>query len=189
MKNLIGISGVARCGKDSLAGALQCLIEDELKRECQILSFASTLKNDIDNFIESKTGISAFTQDTEEKNFIRPLLVAYGMTMRTMNENYWILKLEPFLKANERNGIVSLITDVRFPNEVSYIQNFTNSTVVHLSRTKLDGSAVPPANEEEAENDPKCRDMCFLKLNWPTFKEEYPLYTEYVESELLPLLY
>ena len=188
ISTVIGLSGVARVGKDSFALHLSELIKNKFNTKCQIVSFAHCLKSNINDFIEENVGVSAFTQDTKEKAFIRPLLVAYGMTMRTLNPNYWILKIEPILKTNERLGVVSIVTDVRFPNEVDYLHNFKNSSVIHLKRKENDGTLLSPANEEEAYNDPLCRDKCNYDLTWDTFDQQDSRYKEYIQDHFLSLL-
>lgn len=188
INTILGLSGVARVGKDSFALHLSDIIRNEFNKECQIVSFAHYLKLSINNFIEENTGVSAFTQDTKEKTLIRPLLVAYGMTMRTLNPDYWIMRLEPALKTNQRSGIISIITDVRFPNEIDYIHNLKNSSVLHLNRKDLEGELIGPANEEEAYNDPICASKCDHDFTWDTFEEDSIMYREYIEDNFLSLL-
>ncbi len=188
INTIIGLSGVARVGKDSFALHLADIIRNEFNKECQIVSFAQCLKSNINNFLEENTGVSAFTQDTKEKAFIRPLLVAYGMTMRTLIPDYWIMRLEPSLKTNQRSGILSIITDVRFPNEIDYIHTFKNSSVLHLNRKDTDGVLLRPANEEEAYNDPICASKCDHDFTWETFEEDSKSYKEYIEDNFLSLL-
>ena len=179
---------MARAGKDSFAFHLSEIIRNEFNVECQILSFADCLKRRIDQFVLENTGISALTQDTTEKQIIRPLLVAYGMTMRMLNPDHWILQLEPTIKTNQRTGVVSIITDVRFPNEVDYLKEFNNSAVLHLSRISPDGSVLPPANTEEAENDPICRKKSDYNFVWNTFKDNSEEYKDYIRGNFLSLL-
>ena len=174
---LYGISGVARAGKDTFAATLVKIISEEDLGSCQIISFADALKSDIDDFLLDRVGISAYTQDTDQKSIIRPLLVAYGMTMRTIDPMYWVNKVRIQIEDNIRNSIISLITDVRFPNEVNFIKDYPcNSCVVHLNRTDSSNKLIQPANSEEAENDPLCAELSNVDLTWPTFgsnEEEY----------------
>ena len=44
----------------------------------QRLAFADELKKDVDQFLVEKLGISAFTEVTEEKEIIRPMLTTWG---------------------------------------------------------------------------------------------------------------
>ena len=110
------------------------------------------------------------------------------MTMRTLIPDYWIMRLEPSLKTNQRTGIISIITDVRFPNEIDYIHNLKNSSVIHLARKGTDGVLLSPANEEEAYNDPICASKCDYDFTWETFKDDSKRYKEYIEDNFLSLL-
>lgn len=180
---LYGVSGVARAGKDTFAESLVRIISDETESNCQIISFADALKSDIDSFLLDRVGISAFTQDTDEKIIIRPLLVAYGMTMRTLDSLYWVNKVATMIQHNIENNVVSLITDVRFPNEVDFIKNYTEDVcVIHLKRICPRGEIIPPANLEEKENDPVCANLSHVNLTWPTFGPDTEEYDSYIKS-------
>ena len=180
---LYGISGVARAGKDTFASTLVKIISEEDLGSCQIISFAEALKSDIDSFLLEKVGISAFTQATNQKEIIRPLLVAYGMTMRTIDPLYWVNKVRTQIDENIQNNVISLITDVRFPNEVNFIKNYPcDSCVVHLNRTDKDNRLIQPANLEEAENDPLCSELCNVDLTWPTFGSNESEYLAFVKD-------
>lgn len=173
---------MARAGKDTFAATLAKIISAENNKHCQIISFAHALKDDIDSFLLGRIGISAFTQDTKEKTIIRPLLVAYGMTMRTLDPFYWVSKVESLITTNIANDVVSLVTDVRFPNEVDFIKKYPcESCVVHLNRTDKLGNLIPPANQEEADNDPACAKLSSVDLTWPTFGDDQDEYSAYIK--------
>jgi len=187
---LYGVSGVARSGKDTFGIYLKKLLNAN-NRPAELLSFAQSLKKDIDPFLKEKVGISAFTQKTEEKAVIRPLLVAYGMTMRTIDENYWIKKIAKSLIENLSKDVASIITDVRFANEVRFIKTHADACVVHISRLKDNtdpNSIMPPANDEESENDPLVSDASDIQLVWPTFGDCEDEYTSFIEREFLSLI-
>ena len=122
---------MARSGKDTFGLYLKKLLNSR-GEAAELISFAQALKEDIDPFLKEKVGISAFTQDTEEKTIVRPLLVAYGMTMRMIDENYWVKKIAKSLIENTSKDIASIITDVRFLNEVRFIKTHAKSCVVHI---------------------------------------------------------
>ena len=86
---LIGVSGLARSGKDLFTTVSQDILKERgLKTERYALAYE--LKNDLKQLIHKKTGIDVFTENTEEKTIIRPLLVAYGDVMRKISEGkYW----------------------------------------------------------------------------------------------------
>ena len=41
--------------------------------------------------------------------------------MRKKDDLIWVKKLEKKMIQNKKNNIVSIITDIRFPNEINYI--------------------------------------------------------------------
>ena len=90
--NIIGIAGYARTGKDTF-GSILIKELNKIGLSSKKLSLAFELKSDLDNFLQQKFGISAFTEDPNEKNFIRPLLICYGTDlMRKKDPVYWIKK-------------------------------------------------------------------------------------------------
>lgn len=69
---IIGVSGFARSGKDLFTAVAQKLLTEQgLKTEKYALAYE--LKNDLKDLIKSKVGIDVFTENTNEKNIIRPL--------------------------------------------------------------------------------------------------------------------
>ena len=137
--------------------------------------------------MKSKIGISSFTDDTEEKAIIRPMLVTYGMTMRKINPGYWIDRVSKIIQANIKNGKASIVTDVRFSNEVDYIKSLSNSCVIHIRRSTPSNELIMPANDEEAENDPIVMGKSDFVLLWPTFGIDQNDYRLFVQDKFLKL--
>lgn len=168
MINLIGISGVSRCGKNTLATILSSYFENVKE-----VAFATKLKEELDPFIREKFGFSAFTENDEEKNQIRDLFVWYGATMRKRtNGRYWVeavmKDINPF--------VTTIITDVRYENETRLIQE-AGGKVIHLRRFDVDwlGEKIykAAANKEEELNDPKVAAIADFHFEWPTFNSVY----------------
>ena len=81
------------------------------------VAFADCLKSECDELLSKHMGISAFTENTEEKEIIRPLIVTYGTHIRRkLNKNCWIDKINGMVKSF-LNDIITFVTDVRFENE------------------------------------------------------------------------
>ena len=160
---IVGLTGLARCGKDTFCGyAMERLRHLELKS--QRLAFADELKRDVDAFLIEKLGISAFTEVTEEKEIIRPMLTTWGTeVMRKQDDLYWVKKVEDRVNENKKNKVVSIITDVRFPNEIEYVQKL-GGKVIHLT---LKGTK--PANDYEKENDPLLRAAADILVEWKKY--------------------
>jgi len=107
--NIIGIAGYARTGKDTF-GSILIKELNEIGLSAKKLSLAFELKSDLDNFLQQKFGISAFTEDPKEKNFIRPLLICYGTDlMRKKDPEYWIKKIQKTVDLNINSGIISVV--------------------------------------------------------------------------------
>ena len=179
---LIGISGVARSGKDLFTTVAQEVLKQHgLKTERFALAYE--LKSDLKDLIHTKTGIDVFTENTEEKNIIRPLLVAYGDVMRKITEGkYWTKKVEQRL--GKSNADVVFITDIRYDHyiedECAWLQNKQSGKLIHV--TKYVMSPMPQGkrfsknkqvkvyqsapNEHESLNDPKVRKRSDLKIEW-----------------------
>jgi len=163
---LIGISGLARSGKDSFYEKCIPFLESKGYQHKRF-AFADALKEECDPFLKSNVGISAFTEDNNEKEIIRPLLVVYGTHIRRkMNKNCWIEKIEPRVKKSISDKTFSFITDVRFDNEIDWVHNLGGQTV-HITRKGI----VPP-NEDELKNDPILKNKSKFLVEWGDFNEE-----------------
>ena len=162
---IIGISGVARSGKDSLANNFVTIFE-ALGIKAKRYAFADELKREVNSFLKEKTGLDAFTQDDSEKKMIRPLLVAYGTNIRrALNQNCWIDTLSQFLKTDE----IAIVSDVRYENEADWIQE--NGFLIHIARLSKENNIIQPANAEEAENDPILQKKANLSYVWQTVED------------------
>ena len=105
---IVGISGLARSGKDTLFKFLS----EKLKNSnisSKRLAFADELKEECDDFLKKNIGISAFTETNTEKEIIRPFLVCYGTKVRRrLNKNCWIDRLSNKLKSINRSKSVRI---------------------------------------------------------------------------------
>ena len=159
---IIGISGVARSGKDSLANNLVMIFET-LGIKAKRYAFADELKREVQSFLMQKTGLDSFTQNDEQKKMVRPFLVAYGTNIRrALNKNCWIDTLKEFISKDE----IAIISDVRYENEADWIQE--NGFLIHLARVAKSGEFIQPANIEEAETDPILQKKANLSYVWQT---------------------
>ena len=161
-KKIIGVGGNARSGKDTLASNLVSILA-ELNIKAEKVSFANALRQSVDDFLLRELGISAFTEDKKEKDIIRPFLVFWGTDiMRGRDEDVWVKKLQSSLKEDQ----VNIISDLRFTNELDWIQN-NNGVSVMLSRPNAN-----PANKYEEEENKKLRQSVNLKFSLADLKKE-----------------
>ena len=167
----IGLSGVEGSSKNTVCDIVIKLLE-RLGLPYKELSIAKNLKKELSHTSRSLYGIDSFNCSREEKDVIRPFLVAHGQIKRSLTEGrHWISQLEEELDPEK----INIITDIRFnkydKDESYWVKNEINGVLVHISRfDNVNGKRifVPPANEAEKENDPKVRAEADFILNWPT---------------------
>ena len=165
--NIIGVAGYARTGKDTF-GSILIKELSEIGLSAKKLSLAFELKSDLDDFLKQKFGISAFTEDTNEKSFIRPLLICYGTDlMRKKDPEYWIKKLQKTVDLNVNSGIISVVCDIRFLNEAVWLRK-SGGILAHLKRP-----GIHPADKNENNNDDILREVSDFPINWESFTEDY----------------
>jgi hypothetical protein len=161
---IIGLCGAARSGKDTFFGFANSLLKDK-KRKCERVAFADELKKDLEPFLFRKLKISAWTDDEEEKKLIRPILVAYGEAQREASQGmYWINKIKPKLEKNVRLNNLTVITDIRYENEIAFLKSFRGSKCIYVERM-----GVGPANPPEKQNDALLRRGAGELLKWRSF--------------------
>lgn len=205
---IIGISGYARSGKDLFTSVAQKILKEHgLKSEKFALAYE--LKSDLKSLIKSKVGIDVFTDNTQEKSIIRPLLVAYGDVMRKTSEGrYWTRKLETKLAKSKAD--IAFITDIRYDvyleDECTWLQNKQCGKLIHI--TKYKQSPMPSGrrfsknkivkiydeapNEHELLNNPKVKKKANYAFEWEDCSdklngipaEDYPYIRENVIKAL-----
>lgn len=124
---LIGIAGAARAGKDTLATAIKYVLPNT-----KSMSFAWAVKEEADKRCLYEHGISAFTENPEEKKVIRDILIAVGHGGRQTDPNVWVNKLSNKIDATLPTSHV-VITDVRYKNESEMIRS-KGGIVIFLHR-------------------------------------------------------
>jgi len=160
---LIGLCGLARCGKDSFFEVSSRILRD--KGVCtERYAFADCLKQECDELLNKYVGISAFTEKSSEKRIIRPLLVTYGTHVRRkLDQRCWIDKINTEVAKSVLENKVVFVTDVRFENEIDWIHEL-NGESIHITRK---GNAAP--NEEELRNDPILKKKSSQNISWDNF--------------------
>jgi len=185
---IIGISGYARSGKDLFTSVAQKgLKEHGIKSEK--FSLAYELKNDLKSLIKTKIGIDVFTDDTQSKSIIRPLLVAYGDVMRkTSDGKYWTAKVSQ--RIDKSKADVVFITDIRYDvypeDECTWLNRKMSGKLIHI--TKFKQSAVPQGkrfsknkivkiydaapNDHELLNNPKVKSKANYAFEWEDYSDK-----------------
>jgi hypothetical protein len=171
----IGIAGVARSGKDSLALEIENLIKSYRAQEVYRTSLAQPLKEDCKDFINQYLGLNVFTDSNEEKAIFREFLVWYGKVKRQQTEGkYWTDLLDQRVEKFQPD--VCIIPDIRYQqyeqDEVSWLKAKPNNILIHLQRVAINGEIVPPANMDETINDSIIQNSADYKILWPTFTDD-----------------
>lgn len=171
-----------RSGKDLFTSVAQKILKEH-KIKSEKFALAYELKNDLKYLIKNKVGIDVFTDNTQEKSIIRPLLVAYGDVMRKTSEGrYWTGKLEQRI-ANSKADVV-FITDIRYDvypeDECTWLRNKQCGKLIHI--TKFKQGPVPQSkrfsknkivkiydaapNDHELFNNPKVKAKADYAFEW-----------------------
>ena len=109
-KVYIGVSGLARVGKNLFCDIAIKQLKEKYGLTAKQFALAYELKNDCRDFVKDKLGIDVFTEKTEEKNIIRPLLVWYGGVKRKQsNGTYWTSLLKSRMD-NDPSDVVLVYT-------------------------------------------------------------------------------
>lgn len=163
MTTIIGISGPARSGKDTLCNQFLEIFQ-EIGIKAKRSALADQLKLESKDFVFNTLGIDVFTENTEEKNIIRPFLVTWGTHVRRkLDPNIWIKKIQESIEENS----ILIVPDIRFKNEFDWVKN-NNGYMFFIDRINENGELVPDANQDEAENNTFLRENSDHSFIWTT---------------------
>lgn len=162
-QKLIGITGFARSGKDTAYQRSKLILEKDGYQSCRF-AFADELKRESDPFLLEHVNISAFTENSEEKEIIRPFLVTYGTQIRRrLDENCWIKTIQDRVIEKLNQNYFVFITDVRFKNEAEWIK-LNGGKLINISR-----EGIKPANHEEHKQYHFMKSFIDYNILWETF--------------------
>lgn len=161
MKHIvIPIAGFARAGKDSLADAIfDHLEETEPSYSVITLKFADALKTDMEKALAAVgVKVDVFTEDTEKKKALRPMLVAYGEYRRSIDPDVWVKKVlkeigvwvNETLPDSDSDGSVILVPDLRYLNEYEKLKAVAEKHGWAFVPIYIERHGNLPANEQEA---------------------------------------
>jgi hypothetical protein len=186
--SFIGISGSARSGKDTLCRALIRKFK-KMNKKVERLSIAGDLiKKDLNSLIKNVAGIDTFTEITEEKELIRPLLVEYGKILRKKTKGRYFLD-----NFEEKPDTIHIIPDIRYceyeKDEIYWLKNEKNGFLIYLERKN-----IKPANETEEKNNKIIKTIADTCIFWNSLNEndsedikKIDEYAENLIKNLLPL--
>ena len=171
IKKVIGLSGVAGCGKD-----LFCKILLEESSGFKRFSLADKLKKDLREELKEDYGIDILDCSREEKDKVRPRLVEYGLKKRRLTAGrYWTTKLTSEI-LNFKKDVC--ITDIRYDeydaDELFWLNKELGGVLLHISKFYKDKNNNKifheAANEEERQNDPRLKANADYVIEWPIYQ-------------------
>jgi len=168
-KGIIGLTGYATSGKDFLFGLLA------ERGMVARMALADSLKQDIRPFLLDKFNIDVLKCSPEDKELIRPLLVAYGKIHRNRSEGtYFTAQITPKAIELSKKWLV-VVTDVRYADpkfkedELNWIKNI-GGKLIHITKyfENPDGTRtyVSPPNEDERINNETLIEKSDYKIEW-----------------------
>ena len=175
---LIAISAFARAGKDTLGKLLKDLLEKDGKRVI-IESFAKPLRAEMYETINNVFNLDVYTQDSREKEIIRPLMVDWAAIRRNKsNGNYFADKLQERLNLIKDDYDYCIVTDFRFAeywapennNDELGLVKRNNGFIIHIKQYSIyEGHRVylKAPNSTEKKNDPLIQKHANYHLSWP----------------------
>lgn len=194
---VIGITGFARTGKDTLCQALLARANDRSER----VALADELKKEMAPVVRRFFNRDILTLNGPEKELIRPLIVEWAEIRRHDSKGtHWTRLVTPKVKKIIKNGGWAIISDLRFadpryPNdEVNWLQDM-GGRLIHLKRYKLAPKRVknstkfkfereysPAPNKTEEKNNKILLDKANYKIEWPDVGDSLSKLDRYVEE-------
>lgn len=169
MKKIIGLAGVAGCGKDTMFALLQAR-NPNVKR----FALADRVKEELRTFLSDVYKTNIFECSREQKDLVRPMLVSHAKIRRTeTNGTYWTDAITKDIldHANAAPENIAVITDIRYceyvKDEVFWLKKVLNGHLVHLSMMVDGRKFMLAANDEEKRNNPSLKRAADLTLAWP----------------------
>lgn len=167
---IIGIFGFARTGKDTFASILSQKLKTK-KINSYIFNLAYDLKDICNKITVDELGINCHNLTDNQKKIIRPFMVNTGELFRSIDEDYWIKKVQIKINKISDPNAVYIIPDVRFQNEANWILSDKKNKLVLVDRT---GVFAP--NSQELKNIPLIKkNYIYKKINWPEVDMENEL--------------
>jgi len=187
----IGIAGAARAGKDTLCrGIIRQLKEYKIDAIRKSIA-GDAVKTDLKDFISKKFNLDAFTENSDDKEFMRPLLVEYGKMQRSKTKGRYFINAFTIIP-----NFVNILPDIRYieyeQDEVYWLKNEVKGLLIFIKR-----KGIQDANDTERVNNKIISSMADYILEWDTLKEKNPedvLQIDYyakwiVDQYYIPMIY
>lgn len=135
---IIGMVGRARSGKDTFAQLLKEAFKDLTGEEYIFMAYAGVLKENVgESFNLADEQLYGDYKEMPDERYPkgddsgywtgREIMQAYGDFHRSIDPNYWIKKVVDKIEKECYSNV--LITDIRYPNELSVINTFSGVSI------------------------------------------------------------
>lgn len=177
MNKIIGISGLAGDGKDSLCNMLRVLFEGS-GYAFERMALAEELKEECREALMAMYNINPLSCSRDEKATIRDFLVFYGKVKREESKGtHWVKKLEKKIATLPKIELdrIICIPDIRYAqyenDEVAWIKK-NKGILIHVKKYELEEaftfkkSYSIPVNNQEATHTPKLEALADFVIEW-----------------------
>ena len=197
------ICGYRLTGKDTLYNQLNCFGDvpfnwliyykdiDKLKKLMGVgprLAFADRLKQDVQGQLKEAGIVFNYEAEKDTRTFLyrgqpityRQMCIDHGLAMRNKDKDYWCR-----IVTEQVNSSNAIITDFRFPNEYTFVQQYANDNKLPLLSIRVFRKEVPipPVNEpSEHSLDSFQTDLLLVRDKADFIKacELFPQYRDYI---------
>jgi hypothetical protein len=198
---VVGLSGLAGAGKDLFCQLLIKTLASQGYGTAKRYALADALKAETRQFMIDAYGIDINHCSREQKDLIRPFLVAHGGIRRAMSKGkHWTNKLSNIIDNDQPR--IAIVTDVRYDqypeDELFWLKNKLNGVFVHISmywfeddtldypRVNQVKKFIQPPNEHEAKNDPLLQNQADYRVVWEKTKG---VTQDEINDKLMPHLF
>ena len=195
---IIGISGLAGDGKDSLCAILEDFFKKNSEYSFKRIALADKLKEECRSTLISLYGIDILNCSRAEKDSIRDFLIFYAKKKRIETDGkHWTSLVQEEINNPIYKNTIFCIPDIRHceyqGDEVDWIKN-NSGTLIHLKKFNFreKASSCPlslfdkiystPINKEEKKNTPKVEEQADYIIEWQDCYPEKPTENEHCIS-------
>jgi hypothetical protein len=164
----IGIAGAARAGKDTLCRALIRYLASLNMNAVRKSIAGDAVKTDLKNLLIEKFYLDSFTENSEQKEFMRPFLVEYGKMQRNKTKGRYFIdgfQAEP--------NAVNILPDIRYveypEDEVYWLKKEVKGLLIFVER-----KGIYDANDTEKVNNTIIKNLADYHLKWNSLNEQNP---------------
>jgi hypothetical protein len=183
MARILGITGVAKSGKDTLCEELISIFAKKGVK-AKRYAMADKLKAKLNPWLIEEFDIDLYNCYPEEKEKMRPFMVEYGRYYRDLSGGrHWVdIVLD---EIEWERPQVAIVTDVRFaeinPTDEYFALKDKGMELIHIEKVLKDGAVLGPPNEDEKRNDPILKSLAHHHLKLREFDGSPELLREFKE--------